>query len=209
MFTGIISETGKVESITRKGSSFSLKVKCKSVNKGLEAGDSVAVNGVCLSAVGKDPQSATFDVVKNTFNITNLKRLKTGDPVNLEGSLKVGDKLSGHMVTGHIDGERVIKANKETSNGWMIEVAARPEDGKYLVPKGAVAVDGVSLTIGELFRGSFRIFLIPHTRKNTTFELKKAGDYVNVEFDILAKYAERKGPSSSVTKEMLMEKGFI
>ena len=209
MFTGIVSETGKVESISRKGLSFSLKVKCKNVNKDLEMGDSVAVNGVCLSVVGKFPESATFDVVKNTFNITNLKRLKKGDPVNLEGSLKMGDKLSGHMVTGHIDGERLIKANKNTPDGWMIEVAALAGDEKYLVPKGAVAVDGVSLTIGDLFPGSFRVFLIPHTLKNTTFELKKAGDYVNVEFDILAKYAERKGQSGSITKEMLMEKGFI
>ena len=209
MFTGIIKEIGKIKSIKRSGSSVRLTVACATVNKDLETGDSISVSGVCLSAVGKDASGISFDCVKNTFDVTNLKRLKAGDAVNLEGALKMGDKVSGHMVTGHVDGERVIKKNTTTSKGWMLEVAVLGDDEKYLVPKGAVSVDGVSLTVGELSPYSFKIFLIPHTLDNTTLKLKKTGDYVNVEFDIMAKYAERKNFKGRITEEMLKEKGFV
>ncbi|MGB2600123.1 MAG: riboflavin synthase [Candidatus Omnitrophota bacterium] len=208
MFTGIIKEIGKVKKITRKGSSFSLQVACADVNKDVQAGDSVAANGVCLSAVSSDSGSVTFDVVKNTFDTTNLKRLKAGDAVNLEDALRMGDKVSGHMVTGHVDGERAIKGNTKTAKGWAIDISALSGDEKYLVSKGAVAVDGVSLTIGELHGGSFRIFLIPHTLENTTLKLKKAGDYVNVEFDMMGKYAEKKKLKNPITEDMLRDKGF-
>ncbi|MGB2629693.1 MAG: riboflavin synthase [Candidatus Omnitrophota bacterium] len=209
MFSGIIIEIGKVKSITRGHSVFHLKAACEKVNKELDIGDSVAVNGVCLSVVEFEPDSVLFDVVANTFDVTSLKRLKKGDAVNLEGSLRLGDKISGHMVTGHVDGERRIKRNAKTEKGWMLEISTLPGDEKYLVPKGAVAVDGVSLTIGELFPGALRIFLIPHTLKNTTLELKKAGYYVNVEFDMMAKYAEKKDTRGMITEEMLREEGFI
>ncbi|MFQ5952333.1 MAG: riboflavin synthase [Candidatus Omnitrophota bacterium] len=208
MFTGIIREIGSVKRIKRSGTSFCLEVACGDINKDLEAGDSVAVNGVCLSVIGKDSGGVSFDVVKNTFDVTDLKRLKAGNAVNLEGALRMGDKVSGHMVTGHVDGERVVKNNMNTSKGWMIEVSTLAGDEKYLVSKGAVAVDGVSLTVGELCPGSFKIFLIPHTLENTNLKLKKNGDYVNVEFDIMAKYAE-KGLKNPITEDMLRDKGFI
>jgi len=208
MFTGMITEIGKVKSIIRKGSSARLMVSCSKVKENINLGDSIAVNGVCLSVVEKN-SVLIFDVVGNTLNETNLKRLRSGDMVNLEGALKVGDDLSGHMVSGHIDGERVIKANQNTSKGWVLDIAVLPDDEKYLISKGSIAVDGISLTIGEISRSFLRIFLIPHTIENTTLNLKGRGSYVNLEFDMMAKYAEKQGPKSSITKNMLAEKGFI
>ena len=209
MFTGIVREIGKVKSITRKSSSFSLRVACEDIKKNLETGDSVAVNGVCLSVVAKDGKSVSFDIVKNTFDTTNLKRLKPGAAVNLEGALEMGDKVSGHMVTGHIDGERAVKNNIKTAKGWTIEIGMLSGDEKYLTSKGAVAIEGVSLTVGELTPGAFKVFLIPHTLENTTLKLKRSGDYVNVEFDMMAKYAEKKELKNSITEDMLRDKGFI
>ena len=208
MFTGIIREIGKVKSISRGTSSTRLEAECGNISDDLQMGDSVAVNGVCLSVVGKSKGCITFDVVKNTIDTTNLKRLRAGSSVNLDSALTMGDKVSGHMVSGHIDGERVIKGNKKTAKGWMIEVRTLPGDEKYIVPKGSVAIDGASLTMGESDSGSFAVFLIPHTLENTTLKLKKRGDYVNVEFDMMAKYADKKKLKNSLTEDMLKDKGF-
>ncbi len=208
MFTGIIVEVGKVKGFVRKGGFARLKIACDKVKEGVNVGDSIAVNGVCLSVTDKNGD-IFFDVVENTVKTTDLKRLKVGDTVNLENALRLGDTVSGHMVSGHIDGERKIKNNKMTSKGWVLDIGTLPGDEKYLVPKGSVAIDGVSLTVGEAARGMFRIFLIPHTLKNTTLELKKTGDYVNVEFDMMAKYAERGKSKGSVSEGMLRRNGFV
>jgi riboflavin synthase len=208
MFTGIIQEIGKTESIKKGSSSVKLEVSCEKIAEDVKLGDSISVNGTCLSVVDSKAKSLSFDVVINTFSVTNLKRLRAGSLVNLESALKLGEKVSGHMVTGHIDGERIVKSNSQTSRGWTIEVGTLPGDEEYLVSKGAVAIDGISLTIGELLPNSFKIFLIPHTLENTTLKLKKCGDYVNVEFDIMAKYA-KKNKGSNITEKILREKGFI
>jgi len=208
LFTGIIVEVGKVKGLVRKGGFARLKIACDKVKEGVNIGDSIAVNGVCLSVTDKNGD-IFFDVVENTLETTDLKRLKVGDTVNLENALRLGDTVSGHMVSGHIDGERKIKNNKITSKGWVLDIGTLPGDEKYLVPKGSVAIDGVSLTVGEVPRGMFRIFLIPHTLKNTTLELKKTGDYVNVEFDMMAKYAEKGKSKGSVSEGMLRENGFF
>ncbi len=208
MFTGIITEVGKVKSVIRKGYSARLEITCVKTGEGLDPGDSVAVNGVCLSIVDRK-ENLFFDVVGNTLDKTVLKRLKAGDAVNLESPLKLGDTLSGHMVSGHVDGERVVKGSREASGGWVLDVGILPGDEKYLVARCSVAVDGVSLTVGELYRGFFRIFLIPHTLDNTTLKSKRPGDHVNVEFDMMAKYAGKNGQKGSVTMDMLAEKGFM
>lgn len=208
MFTGIITEVGKVKSIIREGLSARLEITYKRIGESLSPGDSVAVNGACLSIVSRNSDSLFFDVIGNTLEKTALKRLKAGSAVNLESPLKLGDTLSGHMVSGHIDGERVIKSSRKTSAGWVLDVGILPGDEKYLVDKCSVAVDGVSLTVGELSRAFFRIFLIPHTLENTTLKSRRPGDYVNVEFDMMAKYAERNN-RGSITRNMLAEKGFI
>ena len=208
MFTGIVEEIGEVKGIYRKGDSVRLTVSCDKIKEGLELGDSVAVNGVCLSVTGKE-KDVTFDVVKNTFDLTGLKRLKAGSKVNLENAMTLGDKVSGHMVSGHIDGERIIKNNMKSSKGWTLDVSIQAGDEKYIVPKGSISIDGVSLTVGEVYSGAFRIFLIPHTLDNTILKDKKAGDYINVEFDTIAKYTQKQKREGSITKDFLQEKGFI
>lgn len=218
MFTGIIEETGRVETISRKGADCRLKVSCGRIAEGLKVGDSIAVNGVCLSvanlgeaATEGSPERSrgiVFDVVGNTLSKTNLKRLKIGDAVNLESAMRLGDKVSGHMVTGHVDGERVVKNSMNTSKGWVIDIAKLKGDERYLVARGSVAVDGVSLTVAEIYSGFFRVYLIPLTLDETQLKLKKPGNYVNVEFDMIAKYAERQ-QGRSVTEETLRRAGFI
>ena len=208
MFTGIITEIGEVKSIVRKGPSARLEIACKKVGKDINLGDSVAVNGVCLSVVDAS-DSLFFDVVGNTLSKTVFKRLKAGDAVNLESALKLGDTLSGHMVSGHVDGERVVKNNRKISGDQVLDIGILPGDEKYLLARGSVAVDGVSLTVGELSRGFFRIYLIPHTLDNSTLKSKRPGDYVNVEFDMMAKYAERNSQKGTITGDMLVEKGFM
>ncbi len=208
MFTGIILETGSVRRMVRRGDSYRLEVECKKVSEGLGVGESVAVNGVCLSVV-ENTKGLSFDVVANTVKNTNLKRITPGDNVNLEPALKAGDMMSGHMVSGHVDGEYRIKSVGKTSGGWAIDVSFGRGDDKYLVPKGSVAIDGISLTVGEVHSSFFRIFIIPHTLENTTLKLKKNGDYVNVEFDMMGKYAGKNKNGSSITKKMLSEKGFM
>jgi riboflavin synthase len=208
MFTGIITEIGRAKRISRKGDFAVLEVECRKTAEGIDIGDSVAVNGVCLSVIKKSG-TLSFDVVKNTFDKTNLKRLKTGDAVNLESSLKVGDDMSGHMVSGHVDCERPVRGNRKDRGGWTLDVGLLSGDERHIVPRGSVAIDGVSLTVGEISRDSLRVFLIPHTLDNTTLKLKRTGDYVNLEFDIIAKYAERGKSGSVVTEDMLREKGFM
>ena len=208
MFTGIITEIGKVKSLSRRGGSYRLEINCKGTKDEVSIGDSVAVNGTCLSVVERN-EPLTFDVVSNTLNNTNLKRLTSGSKVNLENALKVGDDLSGHMVSGHIDIERKVKRNQKTKDGWVLEVEVLREDEKHLVDKGSVAIDGVSLTVAEVKRGYFKVFLIPHTLGETTLESKKSGDYVNIEFDMMGKYAQKKEEKSNITSTFLKEKGFM
>lgn len=210
MFTGIITEIGKVKSIVARGASSRLEVICDRTGDNVKTGDSIAVNGVCLSVVDSAKGTLSFDVVDNTMESTNLKRLKPGDTINLENALKLGDTISGHMVSGHIDAERIIRNNKKTSAGWVIEIAITPEDRRYLVPKGSISIDGVSLTVGDILQGYVRIFLIPHTLDNSTLISRKTGDYVNIEFDMMGKYSEKKiFNKGSITSEMLREKGFM
>ena len=172
MFTGIITEIGRVKSFSRKADAYRLEVECKNTKENVNIGDSVAVNGTCLSVVKKNG-SLAFDVMSNTVKSTNLKRLSPGSKVNLENALKVGDDVSGHMTSGHIDVERKVKRNQKTKDGWVLEIEILPEDEKHLVDKGSVAIDGVSLTVAEVARKQFKVFLIPHTLGETTLEERK------------------------------------
>ena len=208
MFTGIIKEIGKVRSIRKTSHGIELSVDAKIVNKNINLGDSIAVNGICLS-VTKNDKCLVFDAVKNTINGTNLKRLRVASSVNLENALKMGDDLSGHMVSGHVDGEKKIINNKKTSNGWSLDIEITETDKKYLVPKGSVAIDGVSLTIGEIVSRYIRIFIIPHTLESTTLRSKKAGTYINIEFDILLKKdSPNISSGSKISMDSLHRNGF-
>ena len=180
MFTGLIEERGSLWS--REGSRFTFEADAVTVDA--KVGDSIAVNGCCLTVVAFGPGTWSADVVEETLSRTNLGRLEPGDPVNLERPLRLTDRIGGHVVQGHVDGlgEVVHPAP---------DLVVRTPDTRYLVEKGSVAVDGVSLTVVEVTDDGFRVAVIPHTAEVTTLGKVRPGDTVNLEFDILAKYVER------------------
>jgi len=206
MFTGIVKNVSKIQKISYKGNNISLQIEQKS---DLKIGESVAVNGVCLSVVENKRNSLVFDVVKNTLKGTNIKRLKIGNFVNIEYALKMEDFLSGHIVSGHIDGERKILKKEKTQEGYILDIDKILEDKNKVIQKGSITIDGISLTISDIFYRYIRIFLIPHTLENTNLKYKKIGDYVNIEFDMLAKYSMLQKEETGITKEFLIKKGFI
>lgn len=196
MFTGIISKTAKVVSATsnKNGVLLEIENKIKKVKAGLpvQAGESISINGVC-STVKKADKTLTFDYMPETLKLTNLAGLKKGDIVNLEQSLRFGDTLSGHIVLGHIDGKGTIVSIKKEGNSKVFEIKFPSKAfKKFLIYKGSVAVEGISLTIAKVLKDSFIVKIIPHTLANTNLKLKKKGNLLNIEFDILAKYANQK-----------------
>ena len=193
MFTGIIKGTGTIKSITgsKRTSSSDRRIRLElgSVGKGLKIGDSVSVNGTCLTVIVLEKTAAEFEIVKETMDRTTLGSFKDGDSVNIERSLKLSDRLEGHIVLGHVDGigeiSDVIKYPAEIK--MWIRVKGK-ELMKYLVPKGSVTVDGISLTVVDVGKNEFSVALVPHTISKTTIGTKIRGDRVNLEFDILSKY---------------------
>src|SRR3989338_5410506 len=193
MFNGIVEEIGIVDALERRRNLSVLKVRARKVLQGTKLGDSIAVEGVCLTVTDKKKNVLGFDMMRETVNKTSLGRLRRGDKVNLERALKTGARVSGHFVTGHIDD--VGRVEKKVSEANYEELAIRMPKGlgKYIVPKGSVALDGVSLTVGKVGKGRFSVYLIPFTKKVTTLGSKKKGDWVNIETDILAKYVLNRG----------------
>ncbi len=187
MFTGIIEELGIVRRVTRQGNITVLDIYASRVSEGTKKGESISCNGTCLTVVKVNKDLLSFEVMPETMKTTNLKDLKIGERVNLERSLKLGDRLSGHFVLGHIDCAGIIRKKKVSSGNLIFEVAVPEEYIKYCFLKGSVAVDGVSLTIQEIKSGVFSVYVIPHTLKETTLSFKGSSDKVNIEFDILAK----------------------
>lgn len=213
MFTGIIEQTGIVKDISIKGDTRQLSVYLSKKADSLKIGDSISVSGVCLSVVTFEKNNLIFDVTEETFKNTSLRRAKTNDIVNIERSLKREGGLDGHFVLGHVDGTRKIKALKKDSRPYT-DILIFPDDKPYVVKKGSIAIDGISLTVSEVYESAIRVFLIPHTLENTNLKHKKAGDEVNIEFDILGKYAQKrllceKNGSSRLTEEFLKNHGFI
>ena len=188
MFTGIIEELGVVKGILSRGNTKYLTIEVKSILDGVKIGDSVAVNGACLSVVEIKNNKISFDVVKETSDNTNISRLRIEEKVNLERALKVGDRLSGHFVTGHIDCLGIIQKKVRIGDAQNLVVRFPIELSKFIVSKGSISLDGVSLTIQELKRDTFSIALIPHTLKTTNLALKNVGDKLNLELDLLGKY---------------------
>jgi riboflavin synthase len=187
MFTGIIEELGTVASLSRRGRSALLRIKADKVGQDSKIGDSVAVNGVCLTVVDNDKKVLSFEVMEDTLKFTGLGSLKTHQKVNLERSLKLGDRLSGHFVLGHIDLSGVIRRKSYLNNNLCFQIAVTGDYMKYVLPRGSIAVDGISLTVAEKRSNTFSVYIIPHTLKNTTLNSKGPSDKVNIEFDILAK----------------------
>jgi riboflavin synthase len=188
MFTGIVKELGKVHRISGLGGIYKLSVEARDIAGGLNIGDSVSVNGACLTLTGKDKNILDFDVMGETFNRTNISKLKTGESVNLEGALRAGDPLGGHFVTGHIDCVGKIREIRRRSDNYSMEVSFPREYKKFVVEKGSVALDGISLTVGGVNEGSAVVHIIPHTLKVTTLGSRRPGDEINIEFDIIGKY---------------------
>lgn len=188
MFTGIIKELGKVRSVSGLGNIYKLSIEAKDIVKDLSIGDSVAVNGACLTLTKKDKNILDFDVMGETMRRTNLRKIKPQDFVNLEDSLKAGSSLSGHFVSGHIDCVGRIKDIKRVADDVSIEVIFPEGYSKLVVDKGSIALDGISLTIGKALKDSVTVYIIPHTLKMTTLGTRRAGDEVNIEFDLIGKY---------------------
>lgn len=191
MFTGLIIELGEVAGIERRAQNARLAVKGREILKGIAIGDSIAVNGVCLTVTGIERDVAYFDVSGETLKSSNLGELKRSDKVNLEPSLRPNSKMGGHFVTGHIDGTGKIRSRRLEGNAERIEIAAPADVLHYLVRKGSVTVDGISLTVVDVLKDAFSLVIIPHTASLTTIGFKKVGDTVNLEPDILAKYVAK------------------
>ena len=187
MFSGIIEELGEVKNISRNIASSVISIRARKIPVGTEIGDSVSVNGVCLTAVKKGADSLTFEAIPETIKVTNLGCLRISDKVNLERSLRVGDRISGHFVTGHVDCLGVIRRKAYIAGNLSLQIAVPHAFMKYCLPKGSVAVDGISLTLAGTRADTFTVNIIPHTLKNTTLGLKGPSHKVNIEFDILAK----------------------
>jgi riboflavin synthase len=187
LFTGIIEELGSVKEFAKRGNVFRLGVEAHRVLEGTKIGDSIAVNGACLTVVLVDKSSLTFEVMAETARLTNIGSLKISESVNLERSLRVGDRVSGHFVLGHIDCEGVIRTKGYKQGNLAFEIAVKQEYAGYVIPKGSIAVDGISLTIAGKKANTVSVYIIPHTLKNTTLDRKGPSDKVNIEFDILAK----------------------
>ncbi|HXC34470.1 MAG TPA: riboflavin synthase [Candidatus Acidoferrales bacterium] len=195
MFTGIIEETGTVERIERSTEGVTLVVRAAKAVRGLKIGGSLAVNGCCLTATkisrrGKD-SLVQFDLLDETWKRTNFQFLKHGSLVNLERPLRAGDELGGHFVTGHIDGTGKISRWERSGADHVLDIAAAENVMRYMIEKGSIAIDGISLTVAAVSRKTFRVWIIPHTFEVTNLCTRKAGDAVNLEADMLGKYVEK------------------
>ncbi len=195
MFTGIVEETGSVTGVRPTAAGIRLTVRCRVVARGLKLGDSVAVNGCCLTAVrqtksGRDTL-LRFDLLRETWERTNLQFVAVGSLVNLERSLAVGGRMGGHFVTGHVDGVGRITRWERSGADHVLDIAAPAEVRRYVVSKGSIAVDGISLTVAGVTKAGFRIWIIPHTLAVTALRERKVGDAVNLEADLLGKYVEQ------------------
>jgi len=213
MFTGIIQEKGEVRSLAVSGNRARLRLRASALAPKVKIGDSVAVSGVCLTAVSIEGEDLEFDMVKTTLDRTALKRLKRGSLVNLELALRLNDRLGGHMVSGHIDAVGRISKIERRPEEWRFRVDAPREVLDQTIPRGSIAIDGISLTVAELREGSFEVAVIPHTLETTTLAHAAEGDPVNLECDLIGKWVARhlnvakEGPSG-LTMEKLWEEGY-
>ena len=211
MFTGIIEEVGVISKIK----SNSLVIKAVKVLEGTKLGDSIAVNGVCLTVVYLGNNEFEADVMPETKRCSNLSDVKLGDRVNLERAMAADGRFGGHIVSGHIDGEGSILEIKEEDNAFWYAVSAKEEILKYVVRKGSVTIDGISLTVAKVEKDCFYVSIIPHTGKETNLGNKKTGDSVNIECDMVGKYIERfisfqdSKKESSMSEEFLKKYGYI
>lgn len=215
MFTGIVEEMGRVEFIKRGQHSAILTIGAKKVLEDTKIGDSIAVNGICLTVTSLTSKSFTADVMHETLNRSSLAKLLPGSHVNLERAMPANGRFGGHIVSGHVDGIGKIVGIKEDDISIWYRIQAKPEIMRYIVEKGSITIDGISLTVAAITDEDFSISAIPHTVSQTILKEKRQGDVVNLETDILGKYIEKligtspkQQKKSSITREFLLQQGF-
>ena len=209
MFTGIVEGLGRVKRLTMKGADAILEIESGINMAEVSLGDSIAVNGACLTVTAKNQQNFQADVSAETLSRTTLKLLKAGHPVNLEKSLRVGGFVGGHFVLGHVDATGRILSQTQKSGSLILAIEMNENIGRFIVEKGSVAIDGISLTVNKLEKSRFYVNIIPHTAANTTLLLKKEGEPVNIETDILGKYVEKLLQTNrGIDRDFLAKHGF-
>lgn len=191
MFTGIVEEIGRIKSIQRGAKSFTLTVDADLILSDTKVGDSISTNGVCLTVTTLTGNGFTADVMPETVNKTALSQLKAGSEVNLERALTLSSRLGGHMVSGHIDGTGIIRDIRRDDNAIWLKIACSSALLRYIIDKGSIAIQGISLTVAEVGSDYFSVSLIPHTQQVTTLHSAHIGDMINLETDVMAKYAEK------------------
>jgi len=191
MFTGIVEEMGAVKAVERTLAGARFSMLASTVMDDLGIGDSISVNGACLTVVSRGEREFVVDVSTETLSVTSLGQVSAGAPVNLERAMKLHDRIGGHLVSGHVDGVGAVRSRRQDGNTLILTIEAPKEILRYCVPKGSITVDGISLTINELTDRSFGVAIIPHTAKVTTLGLKQPGATVNLESDLIGKYVER------------------
>lgn len=218
MFTGIIEGQGTIKNITQAGTGMRLCIEAGFALEGTRIGDSVAVDGACLTVVSMSDASFDVDVAPETISKTTLNNAMIGKRVNLERALRLSDRIDGHLVTGHVDGVGTIASKRSLANAILISIKAPEELAGYIIKKGSIAVDGISLTVNQCDASAFEVSIIPHTAEITTIGKKKVGEQVNIETDMIGKYVERftkrytgenKDKNSSVDMKLLSRTGFI
>lgn len=209
MFTGIVEEIGKVLTIKKGSVSSRITFSALKVLENTKPGDSIAVNGVCLTATDISKGTFTADVMAETMRRSSLGTLSTGDSVNLERAMLCGGRFGGHIVSGHIDGTGTVTEFKREENAVWVTVKAENDLMKYIIEKGSVALDGISLTVAVVGNDFFKVSIIPHTASETTLLSKNAGDIINIECDIIGKYVEKLMSYQPVQKESRITAGFL
>lgn len=215
MFTGIIEELGRIAAIKHGAAEFVIEIEAPMLTPEIQIGDSIAVNGVCLTATTKSARGFTVDVMPETVRKTDLEDLSRGQMVNLERAMTLSSRLGGHMVSGHVDGVGVIKSKTSQQNALLIKIEAPTTVTRFLIERGSIAVDGISLTVMDYGAGFVTVSIIPHTAKVTTLGFKGPGDRVNLEADLIGKYVEKfitekqdGKKSSGLTIDKLRDLGF-
>lgn len=211
MFTGIVEELGSVKALRRDAGGARLTISASTVLGDTALGDSISVNGVCLTVVEKGAAEFSADVAQETLKVSNLGDLRIGQQVNLERALQLSARIGGHLVTGHVDAVGRIREKRQEGNAWRISIEAPEIALRYVIKKGSIAVDGISLTVAETEKTGFSVAMIPHTAKLTTLGFKAAGDSVNLETDVIGKYVEKLlsgRVEGSLSLDMLKKNGF-
>jgi len=211
VFTGLVTEIGRIQSIRRTAGGLVLEIKAPGSAAGLTEHDSVCCNGVCLTVTGRRGESFFVEAVEETLKKTTLGKLKKGSSLNLELALRIGDRMGGHIVQGHVDCVGRISAIEKRASSWLIDIAYPARFSKYLIPVGSIAVDGISLTVASVARRTFGVSIIPYTWGQTTLQKAAKGQEVNLEFDLIGKYVENMvagAGGKGLTEARLRELGY-